>query len=235
MFISIWPPVVFMKTVRDIPRHKRMNDSSAIKDVRSNFRIISIDDEAFLHKRSLSEMGFNVGYYDQIENIAPGDGGQIFLCDILGLQTNSQDQGARTMKELRRRHPVAPVIAYTHLMPTDRRYQAARDVSDVIIRKSDSIDNLTDVLDDIISQLNDPSQVWIRIRRYLNNRGVDTKKIALIEHYYAKSIIKEDLKIFRKGVSSTLRSDTDDLIDGTISIVARGALSSAQKAITGMV
>ena len=204
---SIYPLTIGLKGINRISGNKKINDRTNLYELRSLYIIASFDDEEILHKKRLKDSGFNIRYYSNISELETGFHPQIFICDILGVDPDSEFDGVLSMAELRKRYPVSAIIGYSSLAQTDFRFQEAKKYCDQVIRKSDLTDNLVNALDDHINLVNDPKLLWVKIRNYLYSKGYETREIALFEHYYVLSLTKSDPEFLKKKVGRCFQGD----------------------------
>lgn len=226
---SIWPPIAYLRSVNSLPAASSVVNSHSRKSLRSAYRIVSIDDEPFNNKDRLKELGFNVGYYARLDDFDPGESPQIFLCDILGIEPTAKLEGVWTMKEIRRRYPMSPLIAYTHLKPADAKYQEARVIADDIVRKNNEMDEIIDVLDKHLVSLNNQVDLWRRIENFLRLRGFANKDISVIEHYFVISVEKKDPDFFWKKSEHVAEAGIGSLIREFSPVIAKTFITSAAK------
>lgn len=232
---SLKPFVASLRSIADLPANASFNPATSQKDLRSHFKITVIDDETFTHAERLHQLGFDIHYAKSLDNLNAAQVGQIFVCDIMGIDSDAKYDGVWTMSEIRRRHPVAPVIAYTFLKAVDKRYQEARRIAERVLRKSTEIDDLVDLLDGFIHELNSPRGIFVRIRKHLLEKGLDTKDVAVIEHFFVQSFIKDDPRIFKTNAPKIANAAVADLLTDAGAFLARSAVGGVIKAGTGAV
>lgn len=159
-------------------------------DRRSLFPIAIVDDKDFPYEENLKANNYKVDFKGNIRSIDEVDDYDIILCDLQGMGTklNSVGQGAYVIDEIKRSHPEKFVVAYTGGSLDDDITLKAQEVSDYFLKKDADIDDWRDILDEIISNLSDPNQVWKRQRDALVEADVPTLDILRLEDAFVRSI-----------------------------------------------
>ena len=85
-------------------RFQRAGMLSSPADLRKKVKILAIDDQNFPPEKNLSNSGFNVEVFSDIQRISDADPFPIVLCDVNGVGTSlSEDtQGAYVIDEIKK-------------------------------------------------------------------------------------------------------------------------------------
>lgn len=191
-------------------------------DRRALIPIAVIDDESFKPEQNLRAVGYDIRVIGDIKSLDEIRPYNIILCDLQGVghHLDSRKQGAFIIDEMKRNHPEKFVIAYTGGSLDDAITVRAQQVADYFLRKDADIDEWRDKLDDIISLLSDPVQVWKRQRDALVDADVATLDILKLEDAFVKSINNSTDLPYRSLIAS--RSVGSDLRAIAQSLVASG-------------
>lgn len=193
--------------------------SKTDRDRRSLVPIAVIDDESFKPEQNLRAIGYDIRVIGDIKSLDEIRSYNIILCDLQGVgrHLDTRKQGAFIIDELKRNHPEKFVIAYTGGSLDDAITVSAQQVADFFLRKDADIDEWRDKLDDIISLLSDPVQVWKRQRDALVEADVATLDILKLEDSYVKSIYQKSDRPYKAflespAIGSDLRAIAQSLI-----------------------
>jgi len=153
----------------------------------------------------------------------------------MGVEADTVEDGVWTMREIKLRAPVSPLLGYTYLSPVNAKYQSARNICDAIVRKSDEIDELVRNLDDLIIEINNPVDLWRRIRGYLLLQGIETRHVAVLEHYFVTAVLKRSPERFGEKAQRFLVDEgLSAVIVDAIPLVAKSIGSKLIKSSLGL-
>ena len=186
-------------------RFQRAGMLSSPADLRKKVKILAIDDQNFPPEKNLSNSGFDVEVFSDIQRISDAGPFPIVLCDVNGVGTSlSEDtQGAYVIDEIKKTYPDKIVVAYTAGSAASKIVSAAKQRSDYYIRKDASIEDWRDLLDDRIRDLCNPIFVWKRERIRLLNAGIELEELLEIEQAILSNLGKGKSAIKRAVESSS--------------------------------
>lgn len=164
--------------------------TQGVRERRSLVSIGVIDDEPFQPKHNLENVGYKIVLLGDPKNIEAAKPHQIVLCDIQGVgqALDAKRQGSFLIRELKMNYPDKYVVAYSGGAMTHSLVRDSAVSADAFLKKDVDIETWTDKLDDVIKTLLDPYQVWMRQRRALIERDVDTLTIIRLEDAFVKSM-----------------------------------------------
>lgn len=183
----------------------------SMKD-KKNVKILIIDDSGFDTDR-LERLGYKdikrVASFTSMDDMEIYD---IILCDINGVAKDMNEifQGAALAKSIKDTYPTKIVVIYSSKPQKPDFYEYYKEVDDVI-KKTINTTDLSDKLNKYILKLNDPIEIWNATKERLNKYNISSKTIALMEHYYVKSILKNkdytsEILSIDCGLSSDVKS-----------------------------
>jgi hypothetical protein len=167
------------------------------------FRIAIIDDDIEFRfpadsRKALLARGFNVDYFEDINNIRQLAGYRIIVCDIQGvgrsLGINNSGHGGIIVSELRKYRPLTYIITISN-MTFDINfnhyfYLADKRASAAVL----STEAIVDFLEEAVRVLQSPEEQWRRFKKYiLGNRAEELKPVKL------RKIRKRFLKLTTSG------------------------------------
>lgn len=173
------------------------NDITNLKNIKSRRALVSIgfiDDEAFLPKKNLERLGYNISEIGDLKSITEVKPYPIILCDIMGVgnKFDPQLQGAQIISEVKKNYPNIFVIAYTGANMQSRPAKKAMSEADRFLKKDADIDEWKSVLDDFVMKSTDPKEIWLRTRLHLCYQGIDTAHIMELEDAYVSAFETRD-------------------------------------------
>lgn len=159
---------------------------------RSDVKIAIIDDEPIEIMDILRNHKFNIDVLKNITSINILQGYDIIICDIHGVGEafSKEFQGAYLVKEIYKQYPFKIIITYTGIS-YDARYNEYIQHADFSLKKDVSSEEFVEKLDNAISKIQDPIHRWIKVKNYLNEKGLSTSEIALIEDDFVRRILKK--------------------------------------------
>ena len=109
------------------------------------------------------------------------------MCDLQGVNKESEYEGADLIKSLRNMYPNKQLILYTSgtLTPEQIEIIALSDAKR--IKKGQDKDAWESILDEAILEIIDPTKSWERIKNYLEIREVKTVDIARFENVFVRA------------------------------------------------
>lgn len=186
---------------------KDLTDFSLSKslDLKKKYKILVIDDQGFSQEESLKKMGYKditVEFdFTDINHIIPYD---IVLCDIngIGLEFDKKNQGAAVAKIIKENFPTKIVIIFS---AADQPLDIAENYSyvDDVITKNMNANEMSSNIDRYIDMLDNPIYRWEKIKKIFEQKQIQTKDIAIFEHYYVKTILEG--KDFTNDIESHLK------------------------------
>jgi hypothetical protein len=166
--------------------------------------IALIDDKIFSVVQGLRKHGFNINYFEDIENIDIIKGYDIIISDIKGVgkHLNSKLEGAHLLHEIHKRYPTKYLISYSDSV-FDPTYNDYFKLCDVVKRKNVDIHDWVNTIEMAIKNINDPIYQWEKIRKILVENRFSTDWISKIEKGYIKSFVKKNDKYLLNNLTQT--------------------------------
>jgi hypothetical protein len=150
------------------------------------------------------------------------------LCDLRGVFTESEQQGAAMVKQIRNSYPTVYVIAYTGAHPSSGLFRRASAIADTIIEKKADIDEWVDLLDSYIDKCVQAGEFWQRFRLYLIGHGLDAYQLMILEDAFVRAVFKKNSGIFAKAINCAhLPENMKPIVEGVTSHMIAHALISA--------
>lgn len=199
---------------------------NAAKPARERRGLVSIgviDDEPFQPRQNLENVGYTVALLGDPNNLDAVKPHQIILCDLQGVgqALDRKRQGSFLIREMRLNYPDKYVLAYTGGTMNMGIIRDSQQSADAFLKKDVDIETWTDKLDSIISELVDPYKVWLRQRKALIDREVDTLTVLNLEDAFVKSIVErnkpDDSPLAELARSPQLSGDVRAIIQSLIS------------------
>ena len=175
-------------TIKDLNTPSRKIKSAS----RDRFKIAIIDDEDFVFLEELRKSGFDIRKYDDALDLQMFDSYPIIICDIKGVGKDFKSPmgGAFLIRELKKKYPLKAYAAYTGSTYDISINNYLEGVS--IIKKDIEIDDWCIEIDNLIRNISDPKEVWLKIRDILLKEEVDLISIANIEDEYVDIILNKN-------------------------------------------
>ena len=149
---------------------KKLSDlkfSTLIESVeRRGTRIAVIDDEPFTRAAALRASGFDLIELGDIRSIESVSSYSVIICDIRGVGATfeSKFEGAHVISEIRKIFPDKYLIAFTG-MTYDATYNDKLAKADVSATKDIDTEAWTQILENGIREVTDPTRRWLRLDR----------------------------------------------------------------------
>lgn len=165
-------------------------ESVDITDAKLRVEIAVLDDNPFApkdalihHKFRVIELGPDIRSLDQVSTYP------IIICDVAGVGRafGSKLEGAHLVSEIRKAYPDKFLIGYTgqtHSVATTNALTAA----DKRMAKDESIEAWIKNLESGLTEVINPRNRWIRMRRALLERGVELFDVLRLEQAFIKSV-----------------------------------------------
>jgi len=216
VFSKIFP----WKSINDINYQRPSIDIS----IRKNFRVLFIDDNELNVLDDLRhEYKYDITYKKiKLDSIYDAEAYDIVLCDLDGVQPESELQGAKLVKDIRTAYPSKQIIMYTAHNLTMDQMEIVLKSADKRIRKGVRIEHWEAILDECILDLIDPTLAWIKIKKFLEDKQVKTIDIARFENIFVNSYLSgktENIKDLAKEFS--YQKNTDEIIKVLIPILSK--------------
>ena len=175
-------------TIKDLNTPSRKIKSAS----RDRFKIAIIDDEDFVFLEELRKSGFDIRKYDDALDLQMFDSYPIIICDIngVGKDFKSPMGGAFLIRELKKKYPLKAYAAYTGSTYDISINNYLEGVS--IIKKDIEIDDWCIEIDNLIRNISDPKEVWLKIRDILLKEEVDLISLANLEDEYVDIILNKN-------------------------------------------
>ena len=175
-------------TIKDLNTPSRKIKSAS----RDRFKIAIIDDEDFVFLEELRKSGFDIRKYDDALDLQMFDSYPIIICDIKGVckDFKSPMGGAFLIRELKKKYPLKAYAAYTGSTYDISINNYLEGVS--IIKKDIEIDDWCIEIDNLIRNISDPKEVWLKIRDILLKEEVDLISLANLEDEYVDIILNKN-------------------------------------------
>ena len=174
-------------TIKDLNTPSRKIKSAS----RDRFKIAIIDDEDFVFLEELRKSGFDIRKYDDALDLQMFDSYPIIICDIKGVGKDFKSPmgGAFLIRELKKKYPLKAYAAYTGSTYDISINNYLEGVS--IIKKDIEIDDWCIEIDNLIRNISDPKEVWLKIRDILLKEEVDLISLANLEDEYVDLILNK--------------------------------------------
>ena len=175
-------------TIKDLNTPSRKIKSAS----RDRFKIAIIDDEDFVFLEELRKSGFDIRKYDDALDLQMFDSYPIIICDIKGVGKDFKSPmgGAFLIRELKKKYPLKAYAAYTGSTYDISINNYLEGVS--IIKKDIEIDDWCIEIDNLIRNISDPKEVWLKIRDILLKEEVDLISLANLEDEYVDIILNKN-------------------------------------------
>lgn len=175
-------------TIKDLNTPSRKIKSAS----RDRFKIAIIDDEDFVFLEELRKSGFDIRKYDDALDLQMFDSYPIIICDIKGVGKDFKSPmgGAFLIRELKKKYPSKAYAAYTGSTYDISINNYLEGVS--IIKKDIEIDDWCIEIDNLIRNISDPKEVWLKIRDILLKEEVDLISLANLEDEYVDIILNKN-------------------------------------------
>lgn len=175
-------------TIKDLNTPSRKIKSAS----RDRFKIAIIDDEDFVFLEELRKSGFDIRKYDDALDLQMFDSYPIIICDIKGFGKDFKSPmgGAFLIRELKKKYPLKAYAAYTGSTYDISINNYLEGVS--IIKKDIEIDDWCIEIDNLIRNISDPKEVWLKIRDILLKEEVDLISLANLEDEYVDIILNKN-------------------------------------------
>lgn len=214
------------QTIDDLQGHEQRPQKSAVQhNLRSKIKIGIIDDKPFDPARNLRNFGYDISEIGDVKNLSEVEKYAIILCDLMGVGLNfdSDLQGATLVREIRRNYPAIMIGAYSGASSSSKNVQRSKIYADKFIVKDADNEEWTDHLDELICEALDTKNVWFRIRSSLVEQKIGTKLLLQIEDEYVRSIRykKANLDSIHNIISS---KNTSDSVRGILTGLASSAI-----------
>lgn len=157
-------------------------------EMRKKFKILFIDDsELSIIEVLRKESGYDVRYKEYLEDIYDASIYDIILCDLQGVNTSDENEGAGLIKDLRLMYPNKQLILYTAGTLRNSQIELIQEYADKRVLKGQSKSTWESILDESIGEIIDPCLSWGKIKKYLEKKGVRTRDVAIFEDMFVKS------------------------------------------------
>ena len=175
-------------TIKDLNTPSRKIKSAS----RDRFKIAIIDDEDFVFLEEVRKSGFDIRKYDDALDLQMFDSYPIIICDIKGVGKDFKSPmgGAFLIRELKKKYPLKAYAAYTGSTYDISINNYLEGVS--IIKKDIEIDDWCIEIDNLIRNISDPKEVWLKIRDILLKEEVDLISLANLEDEYVDIILNKN-------------------------------------------
>lgn len=175
-------------TIKDLNTPSRKIKSAS----RDRFKIAIIDDEDFVFLEELRKSGFDIRKYDDALDLQMFDSYPIIICDIKGVGKDFKSPmgGAFLIRELKKKYPLKAYAAYTGSTYDISINNYLEGVS--IIKKDIEIDDWCIEINNLIRNISDPKEVWLKIRDILLKEEVDLISLANLEDEYVDIILNKN-------------------------------------------
>ncbi|EGT4275288.1 hypothetical protein SMZ52_000574 [Cronobacter sakazakii] len=186
---------------------------------RSMVPIVCIDDQGMQYEEILRNHGFNLRVLEDIADIKAISDYPIVICDIKGVgkKFGSQFEGGHIIEEIHKNYPDKILISFSgHQF--DARYNKFFKLCDYVLKKDIDSDQWVSVLDDTIKKVTTPIAQWKRIRSFLYDKEVSTRKVFELEQeFIAAMLTKDKSKFATQKTLDNLSQDTRTVITGFLS------------------
>lgn len=190
------------------------------EELRSKLPILVIEDGAFPVKEMLAKNGFKIDVIKDLDSYNSLSSYRVVLCDIngVGLQLGFQD-GCGLMKEIKRRQPMLPVIAYSDYDQPLAKGNLHK-VVDGFAEKDSSLEDWIELLDGYMKNLVDPVVQWKKARERLLERNATIHLVSNLESQFVQKVQNKTLSTLHEGKDyKLLPEELKPIIQGVASSV----------------
>lgn len=196
-------------------------------------RVAIIDDERFPWKEALESRDCKVTYYPdytkpikqanqkiKVHDLASQD---VIICDIHGIGSAIYPgvDGIGVMEELRKKHPLHIICAYTGNPGAIYSKMKKQDTLDMVFSKDWELDDFLLNFDEIAKIFTSPRYRWEFIRKRLTHLEVSEKKISEVRRMFVENVLLSQMLKHRFSCSA---GETKHLILSSSSSVDLKAL-----------
>ena len=204
-----------LKTIADFDKSKIVYENNK----RSFVKVCIIDDEGFIQLNSLNSLGYTqidvLNNFNKMDDLISYD---VILCDIDGIGKNidQRKQGIAIAEQILINFPEKSLFIYSGKDPSEYG-----DIPNNIeyIPKQTTAGELTKILDQKTTYVWNPVNAWDKMYHLLLSTNTDSKTIAMIEHNYVNSLIKN--KNILSSISKSELFQRNDVVFKSISIGIR--------------
>jgi hypothetical protein len=208
-----------------IGRAKQISDLRAlvrppVGSLRAQVPIVVIDDEGFVYTEVLRNHGFPITVLKDITDIPAVEKYPVVVCDIRGVGKTfgSKYEGAHVISELKKHYPNKILIAYTG-QEFDASFNQYFALCDASIKKDAESQQWVETLDNAISNFLDPVAQWKKVRAYLISCDIPTIRLAQLEHFYVRALLKKEIPFQKERELIDLPKDAKAVLLGVASNV----------------
>lgn len=176
------------KTINEL----NLNSAQLQNRDRFMFKIAIIDDEDFYYKEQLTNLGFNITKYEDVQDLNMLSSYDLIISDIKGVgkKFNSEFEGAFLLCELKKKFPYKAFAAYTGSAYDPRISSLLSGIQ--VIKKDYPIDEWTNAIDSLIKNVGDPRQIWIRMRRELLDKNISLLQLTYMEDEFVSRVLNNE-------------------------------------------
>ncbi|HGU7982984.1 TPA: hypothetical protein ACNBIN_002770 [Escherichia coli] len=181
--------------------------------------IVCIDDQGMQYDQILINHGFNLKVLSDITDIRAVSDYPIVICDIKGIGKSfgSKFEGGHIIEEIHKNHPEKILISFSGNQ-FDARYNKFFKLCDYVLTKDIDSDQWVSVLDETIKKVTTPIAQWKRMRAFLYEKNVSTRKVFELEQEFITAIITKDKNKFATNKTlENLSQDTRTVLTGFLS------------------
>ncbi|MDT8849467.1 hypothetical protein RN053_03125 [Pantoea dispersa] len=181
--------------------------------------IVCIDDQGMQYDQILINHGFNLKVLTDITDIRAVSDYPIVICDIKGIGKSfgSKFEGGHIIEEIHKNYPEKILISFSGNQ-FDARYNKFFKLCDYVLTKDIDSDQWVSVLDDTIKKVTTPIAQWKRMRAFLYEKNVSTRKVFELEQEFITAIITKDKSKFATNKTlDNLSQDTRTVLTGFLS------------------
>ncbi|HHT0929185.1 hypothetical protein [Raoultella ornithinolytica] len=181
--------------------------------------IVCIDDQGMQYDQILINHGFNLRVLTDITDIRAVSDYPIVICDIKGIGKSfgSKFEGGHIIEEIHKNYPAKILISFSGNQ-FDARYNKFFKLCDYVLTKDIDSDQWVSVLDDTIKKVTTPIAQWKRMRAFLYEKNVSTRKVFELEQEFITAIITKDKSKFATNKTlDNLSQDTRTVLTGFLS------------------
>lgn len=211
-------------TIQDL----NITGSSYTNVQRENFKIAFIDDEDFVYLERLTNLGFRINKYNDVQDLNMLSSYDIIISDIRGVgkSFNSDAEEAFILHELKKTYPYKVFAAYTGSAFDIKINSYLSGIK--VIKKDFSIDEWSAAIDSLISDISNPKKVWKRMRSELLEIEVPLSHLVKLEDEFVYKVLNnKSLENFPSAdIRNKLSQDAINIISATASALFAKLLSA---------
>ncbi len=156
---------------------------------KKNVKILIIDDEGF-DEAPLKKLGYlDIDKIYEHSKIGDYTNYDVIFCDINNVAIEFNNQGAELANQIKEEYPDKCVVIFTGNPQNISIANEYKFKVDDMIEKNADASQFAKIINEHIEKKYNPVLCWKFVEKEMHKKGITNKEIAIIEHFYVKSII----------------------------------------------